>query len=716
MMRNIFLSLLFALFAATTISCTSVDTQTEDDVMALDDAGAENSDSADEFADENEFEESTFGEEPSETAASEDLESDFAEVDEQALEEPVSEEISEDMSDFVEEEVAQEELALEPEPLLEEPVAEEPLQEFVTDAPSSSSGPSADIRDIKYLANQSGGSIVIEASGPLTYQTRLNPSTNQFIIEIPKARLPESLKRPYILKEFNAAFGAINSYQNPGSETARVVVQLKGKGAEPFVQVEGNSLVVIPSEGSPDLMAQAPAEAAAAQASQASAAKNVQAKEDQILAARTLNEFLTGQTRFYGREISIQVKDGDIRDVLNFVADESGMNMVISEDVQGRISLKLRRIPWDQALVTVMRAKGLGYVRQGSVIRISTLNSLQQETDAAKRMIDSQKTISPTRVRVVPVSYASVDDLAKQVTPFLTKDRGSVLSDPRTSSVIVTDTDEVLERVGRLIKELDIPPPQVMIEGKIVEAGETFAQNVGINWSMSGSDIQLSSGGGANGGPVTLTPSLSVTNLDPTVAAGSPFNMDLKLGTLDVLGDLAATLSLLERDSLVKILSSPRVVAMNREKATITQKGENVTIVNIVDNIGTRTKSVKRDPVIIELIVTPQVTADGSVIMDVDMTREFTGPTLDQETQARAINSRKAKTKIMVKNGQTAVIGGIYQSDQAEAETGVPVLKNIPVLGWLFKSKSKEHSKNELLIFLTPKILNLKDQVADLSR
>ena len=164
-----------------------------------------------------------------------------------------------------------------------------------------------------------------------------------------------------------------------------------------------------------------------------------------------------------------------------------------------------------------------------------------------------------------------------------------------------------------------------------------------------------------------------------------------------------------ERDRVVKFISSPRIVTINKEKAQITQKGEQITVSSIRD-LNTTTSSVTRTPIVMDLSVTPQITADGGVIMEVDVRREFAGALEDAVTKARAINSRVAKTKILVKNGQTTVIGGIYQNDTTNAETGVPYLKDIPVLGWLFKSKSKDSQKNELLIFLTPRVLNIEDQ------
>jgi len=562
------------------------------------------------------------------------------------------------------------------------------------------------VRDIRYLANANGGTVVIETDKPVAYQTRMNTATRQFVVEIADVELPASLQRPYALKDFQSRIGGINAYQTAGTTTARVVVQLNGaSSSEPIVQQEGSALVVIPPA------ADAPVAVASAPAPTADTPRESAAKEG-ALAARTLDEFLTGNQKFYGKAISLQVKDADVRDVVNFLAEESGANVVMSDDVTGGISIKLRRVPWDQALVTVMRTKGLGYVRQGNVLRISTLKSLQGESEAASKILEAQKAITPSIVQVIPISYANLDDLSKSLAPFLSKD-GKVVADNRTSTMIVTDKQDVVERVQRLIQTLDVPPAQVSIESKIVEATEKFENFVGVTWGFGGAPISLSSSGGAQGAPIDMNLGMRSASLSRAATGAGPLSAVLRVGTLDVFGDISAALSLAELDSLARVISSPRVSTMNREKAVIVQKSENISVITSVSDQNSRiTKQEKRTPYALELTVTPQVTSDGGVIMDLDVKREFLGPIEDVELKARAVNTRSARTKVLVRNGQTAVIGGIYTSDELDAVGGVPGLRNIPILGWLFKNRSKLREKTELLIFLTPRILAMDDAAA----
>ncbi len=577
------------------------------------------------------------------------------------------------------------------------------------------------ISDIKFLANQAGGTVVVDTTGPAKYKTRVNESTNQFILEIANVNLPSRLKRPYIMKEFEGEFAAINAYQSAGSSTARIVVQMRNPG-KALVQREGNSILVLPPTA--DNLAASVDDAEAGDAvnpEDAETAEEKEAKEasydvqsaerdEKMLGAKSLEEYFSGDNRFYGRRLSIQTKDADVRDALNFIAEYSGVNMIISDDVTGTISLKLRQVPWDQALVTIMRSKRLGYIRQGNVIRISTLITLQAEADSSRAILESQKSLTPVRVKVIPVSYADVDSLTKQLGPFLSDKRGKIAFDNRTSSLIVTDTDEIINRIAKLVKSLDVPPLQVMIEGKIVEATEEFQRSVGVNWSFDGEKVNLSPSGGANGGPLDLRAGLSINPISRASLLGNPLALDLTVGRLDFLGELGAVLSLAETESTIKILSSPRIVTLNKESAQITQEGQVLTRSTVTDPTGNKKSSIERNPVTLNLTVTPQITAVGSVILSVLVKRQFATGIVDPESLARAINTREAKTKVLVDNGQTAVIGGVYQSDASQGETGVPVLKDIPVLGWLFKYRQRDSQKNELLIFLTPRVINFGEQ------
>lgn len=591
----------------------------------------------------------------------------------------------------------------EPAPVAIEPEATPvPVPELEpTPAPAPETPPTlaqARITNLKFKANDAGGTVIVEADQPLTYTTRMNPDLGQYIIEVENATLPESLKRSLNTRDIKGSFGAIDAYQNPGSSTARFVIQLRQGVEEPVVQAEGTSLLIMASlNEAKTAEITHMAEGTAGAVEDTSGAATLEGNDQNILTSQNLAEFLSGNTNFYGKKISIETNNMDIRDALAFITEESGVNMVVSDEVKGAVSLKLRQVPWDQALVVIMRAKKLGYTRQGNVLRIAPLSDLKAEEEDATRLAASRKTMEPLKVRMFPVSYAKVEDLEKRLKDFL-GERGKVIGDTRTNSLVVTDIDENLERIAKLIASLDTQPPQVLIEGKIVEAKETFTRRVGVNWQTSGMPIRLSNG---SRGPVNLTPRLTADN-------GSQLNsnmvLGINLGTLDILGNLTASLALAEMDETVKVISSPRVVTLTNEKAEITQTTE-VPLIQVTINQGVQTESIQFKPLNLKLEVTPQVTADGSVMMKVLVNRQFQGATISTAQGAFSVNTREANTKVLVKNGQTAVIGGIYQSDAQNTDTGTPLLKDIPVLGYLFKANNSKKDKSELLIFLTPRIL-----------
>lgn len=524
-----------------------------------------------------------------------------------------------------------------------------------------------DITNIRYLGEQ-GGQVVIDTSAPATYRTREVPNQNQMVIEIANARLPAKLKRPFITKDFKQPIASINAYQDTGSTTARLIVQFR-EPTTADVSQDGGRLVLSASGTS-----SAVADNSGGDDSQDSGTSNAVNNPD--------------EQRFYGKPINIEVRETNIRDVLSLIAEQSGANIVISDEVKGNVTIKLRQIPWDQALAIIMKTKNLGYVRQGSVLRIAPVDQLQKETDDLRKIQDTQKLALPLRVKVVPVSYAKVGDLATQVKDFLST-RGKIVADVRTSSLIITDISENLDRATNLIKALDTPPQQVLIEGKVVEAASSLSRSLGINWGLSG-ETQYQRG-------ASISPQL---NIAPGGVAANGLAFSVTAGTMKYIGDLSATIGLAESKSQAKVLSSPRIVTLNNEQATIKQVTQ-IPISQESTTNNTISKTVTYKPVELSLDVTPQITAKTDILLQISLKREF-----NTDAANPVIESREAKTKIMVPSGQTAVIGGIYQNDQSHADKGVPVLQDVPVVGWLFKTREASNTKRELLLFLTPRILS----------
>ena len=551
------------------------------------------------------------------------------------------------------------------------------------------------ISDLRYVSRRGGGTVVVESSSPVTFRTRENRELNQFIVDIANAKLPDRLKRPYNTKDFGQAISSVNAYQEPGSSTARVVIQFREPTRATVTQAGKRLLVLAAGPALP--IAKGGAERSVDDVSEIDSIAKAASVEGGPGDARILptSSDSADADRFYGRPISIEVRDMAVRDVINLISEQSGANMVLASGIEGNLTLKLKQIPWDQALMIVLKSQNLGYVRQGNVLRIAPNSALQAEADFAKKIIDAQHAAEPLKVKIIPVSYAKVADMADRVKGILSKDRGSAVPDPRTSSLIITDTPDILERATNLIKALDTPPLQVLIEGKVIEAKEDFSREFGINWDTQG--------GGTAIGDLTMGRNNLTFNQG---LPGTPNALgSFQIGTLNFFGTLEAQLGLAETESKAKVISAPRVVVMNNENAQIEQ-----TLQVLVAGPPTVTSTGALSPSTytpidtkLTLLVTPQVTTDGDVMMDVTINRDFLGARPAGGTPD--INRRSAKTKVMVRNGQTAVIGGIYQSDMSEGETGIPWIRNIPVLGWLFKNHTTKSAKNELMLFLTPRIL-----------
>lgn len=579
--------------------------------------------------------------------------------------------------------------------------SEETVSDAELDEDIVPQGEEVEITDIQYDGRRGNGLVIVKTSGAATYRTRNIPEQSQVVLEIANAKLPDKLKRPYNTKDFRQAVVSVNAYQDAGSSTARIVIQFR-QPREVTVNQNGKLLTVSPGSERGDVAIVDPDDdEAAGDFASAKASANA----GKILPSSTLEESELGEPRYYGKPISIEVRETPIRDVINLIAEQAGANIIIASEVQGAISLRLRQVPWDQALAIVMRAQNLGYVRQGGVLRIAPLTVLRQEAETARLILEAQRSTEPLQVKLIPLSFARAGDLATQIRETLQAvqqsaggggaqaaqgGRGRIATDQRSNTLIVTDTAENIARIEKMVKALDSPPLQVMIEGKIIEAVETFSNAFGINWGYSGQDLGVLGGTLSHGAQIS-----------PTLG-GANTTVNLQLGTIDFLGDLNATLTLLERSSQVRIISSPRVVTLNNQQASISQT-VNIAIQQTAQANGVTTTSTVFQPVPLQLSVTPQITAGGDVIMQINFSRSFLAASSGSTPN---INQRQVQTNVMVRNGQTSVIGGIYQADNLEQEDGTPFLRRFPILGWLFKTKNSESVKNELLVFLTPRILN----------
>ena len=438
-----------------------------------------------------------------------------------------------------------------------------------------------------------------------------------------------------------------------------------------------------------------------------------------LLSSRDLQDFLTNNNRYYGKKISIVTQDLEVRDVLNFLSEEASVNLIYDDDISGKVSIKLRRVPWDQALVTLLKSKKLGYQRQGSILRIAQLQTLLREEDEAVKIRDARLDQEPLVVRNFRINYADIGQLEGKIKEFIAdakKDatnRGRVSSDARTNTIIVTETPTKLKQVEELIQALDTQPQQVQIEARIIEASETFSKNIGVKWGLNNGGVNDTTipspfnrgkvATGLAGSDMSAMPSMSMS---PSLGvAGGALNTNLWFGRIGAFGDLELNLNLGQIENKIKVLSSPRIVVLSGTSATVDQRVK----VNVQDESTsvttgtggstsqTKFKSVEAG---VNLNVSPQISNIDTVRLKLNITKSVITDAVKGD-----ISSRSATSEIILKSMQTAVIGGVFESQQNEQRSGVPGLQDMPVLGGLFRGKNELNTKSELMIFLTPKIL-----------
>ena len=424
-----------------------------------------------------------------------------------------------------------------------------------------------------------------------------------------------------------------------------------------------------------------------------------------------------GQTPYTGDPVSMDFQNADLRAVLRTFAEISELNIVIDPQVDGAVDVSLTDVPWDQALDIILRSNQLGYVVDGAVVRIAPLAMLAEE-QAQRRALAEEQALSGTLIVLTrTLSYARAADMVGLMTPLLST-RGTVQVDERTNTMIITDLQERLGPVDELLVTLDRAEPQVEIEARIIQAGRDFARAIGVQWGITGrvapdlgntTPLTFPNRGGVSGRLGTQGPAdrgdaraLETENAGTAVnlaaeAATSAFGVTL--GSVDGSMNLDIALSAAESDGQVKLLSHPRVTTQNNVTAEIVQ-GDQIPIQVVSNN----TVTVTFQDAALSLRVTPQITAADTVIMQIEIQNDFAD--FSREIQGiPPIVTQRASTTVQVANGDTTVIGGIFESERNSSNSRVPLLHRIPLLGWLFKSRSERESTDELLIFLTPRII-----------
>lgn len=404
---------------------------------------------------------------------------------------------------------------------------------------------------------------------------------------------------------------------------------------------------------------------------------------------------------YSGKRISLDFKDADIHDVLRLIADIGNLNIITSDDVGGKVTVRLMNIPWDEALDVILKSKSLGRERMGDVIRVATVQTLQREKEAELAKQKAQQKLEPLKARLITINYAKADELTDQVKGMLS-DRGTLNVDTRTNVLIVKDIEEVLDKAEKLVEYLDTQTPQVLIKSRIVEATTQARQGLGVEW---GSQSEFSTGNAHPTGlafPYNLGFGGSVNVPGPSAPTG---NLGFSFGSIGNISNLDLTLHVMESEGKIRILSSPKVSTLDNKEANIKQ-GVSIPITTRQEGGQVTTKYIDAT---LDLTVTPHITAEGSVLLQLAIKKEEPDWSNTNYLGEPAIIKKEALTEVLVQSNDTVVIGGVYTNKQSETVSKVPLLGDIPVIGWLFKQKEKSVERSELLIFLTPEIMNELD-------
>jgi type IV pilus assembly protein PilQ len=571
------------------------------------------------------------------------------------------------------------------------------LEPTAVAAPSTASAPvfaesrNRDIIPLKDIdfrrGNDSSGRIVVDlASNQVGVDIRQQGQT--LVVEFLKTALPEGLRRRLDVADFGTPIQTITTFQT--GDKVRMVVEPRGAWEHSAYQSDNQFVLEVRQQ-----------------------------KIDP-------NKLTQGQT-FSGEKLSLNFQNIEIRSLLQVIADFTNFNIVTSDTVSGSVTLRLKDVPWDQALDIILQARNLGVRKTGNVLLIAPKDELAAKEKFELESKNLVQTLEPLRTQDFKLNYARATDVAaglvgtssggaSGVTRILTA-RGSVIAEARTNQLFVTDIPSKLEQVQSLISKLDIAVRQVVIEARIVEASDTFGKSLGVRlggggvrkegaYQLSGSNnvvvgssyANAVAASGGQGGTVDAgsnfinLPAIGQNGYNPAALAVSIFSSAANRF-------LNLEISALEADGKGKVVSSPRVVTADQVKAIIEQGTE--LPYQIATSSGATSLAFRKAN--LKLEVTPQITPEGNIILDLDVNKDTVG----QATAAGfAINTKHIKTQVLVENGGTVVIGGIFELTETNSETKVPLLGDIPGLGNLFKTRTKSSNKQEMLVFITPKVVS----------
>ncbi|GAB1386235.1 type 4a pilus secretin PilQ [Melaminivora sp.] len=560
------------------------------------------------------------------------------------------------------------------------------------------------LRDLDFRRSADGAGRVVVGLASNQVGVDLQPQGKGLVVEFLRSSLPEGLRRRLDVSDFGTPIQTISATQQ--GERVRLFIEPTGEWEHSAYQSDNQFVVEVrPKKVELSKLGQGP--------------------------------------HYTGEKLSLNFQNIDVRSLLQVIADFTNFNIVTSDTVTGALTLRLKDVPWDQALQIIMDAKGLGMRKTGTVLWIAPRDEIDERIKKDYEAAQTIQKLEPLRTQAYQLNYAKAADIVGQLTASGTvgggaaqpggsssrflSERGSAIAEPRTNQLFVTDTPGKLDEVRKLLQTLDVPVRQVMIEARIVEARDTFGRSLGMR--LGGGDLRAQRGGdggyGIGGGNrvafgTDAGNAVNSSGFGGSVnTAGNFINLPAQLlpNTNSAFGSFALSifnpaanrflsleLSAMEADGQGKIVSNPRLITADQVKALIEQGTEypySVTAPN-----GATTIAFKK--AVLKLEVVPQITPEGNIILDLDVNKDSRG---ESTTQGVAIDTKHVKTQVLVENGGTVVIGGIFTIEETNDVQKVPLLGDVPVVGNLFKNNKKVSDKRELLVFITPKVITDRGSV-----
>lgn len=555
----------------------------------------------------------------------------------------------------------------------------------VTTFAENRSRDSAPLKDVDFRRTVDGAGRVVVTLPNNQVGVDIRQQGQNLVVDFMKSTLPEGLRRKLDVSDFGTPVKSVTSVQS--GDRVRMVIEPQGQWEHSAYQSDDQFVI-------------------------------------EVKEIKTDPKKLTQGVGYNGQKLSLNFQNIEVRSLLQVIADFTNFNIVTSDSVSGSVTLRLQDVPWDQALDIILQAKGLGLRKSGNVLWVAPKDEI-----AAKEKLDLEsaaavQSLEPLRTQAFQINYGKASDIAAGLiasgsSPIagvtasrILSNRGSVIFENRTNQLFVTDIPSKLEQVQQLIAKIDIAVRQVLIEARIVEASDSFGKSLGVKLGGGGSgQVGTSNGGDAVNVGVgssyiagsSGTTSGNFVNLPSTGALGSstPGQFALSIFGAAASPFLNLEISALEADGKGKIVSSPRVVTADQIKALIEQGTE--LPYQVASSSGATSIAFRKANLKLEVL--PQITPEGNIILTLDVTKDSVG----QSTPAGfAIDTKHIQTQVLVENGGTVVIGGIFTEDTTDSETKVPFFGDIPGFGVLFRNRSKTVNKREMLVFITPKVLSDK--------